>query len=88
MKALVIDDDQIFIETVADLMEVLDFDTIAIKNPVDSLTYVKEEKPDIILCDLSMPQMNGLDLFQKAKHLHPKAIFIVMTCNVMVYDML
>jgi len=79
MKALVIDDDLIFIETVAELMEVLNFETIAIRNPVDALKYTKEELPDIILCDLSMPQMNGLDLFKKAKELHPKAIFIVMT---------
>ena len=79
MTALIIDDDPIIINTIPDLLELLDFETVAFKNPLEGLKYVETNRPELILCDLSMPQMSGLDVLQKAKEFHPDAIFIVMT---------
>ena len=79
MTALIIDDDPIMLETVPELLELLGFETKAFKTPLDGLKYIETERPELILCDLSMPQMSGLDVLQKSRELHPDATFIVMT---------
>ncbi|MCM8529963.1 MAG: sigma-54 dependent transcriptional regulator [Lentisphaeraceae bacterium] len=79
MTALVIDDDPIMLGTIPDILELLDFDTKSFDDPIAGLNYLEQQKPELVLCDLSMPQMTGLEVLQKAKELHPDAIFIVMT---------
>ena len=79
MTALVIDDDPIINETVSELMRTLGYDTASSQAPDEALRFIASERPDIILCDLSMPQMSGLEVFEKCRQVHPQAIFIVMT---------
>jgi DNA-binding NtrC family response regulator len=79
MTALIIDDDQGMLQTIPDLLELLDYDTEAFSNPLEGLKYIETERPELIMCDLSMPQMSGLDVLQKSRELHPDATFIVMT---------
>ena len=79
MTALIIDDDQIMLQTTPDLLEILGYDTTTNCNPIDALQYIKTKKPDLILCDLNMPQMSGLEVLRKTKEIHPDGTFIVMT---------
>ena len=79
MTALIIDDDQVMLQTIPDMLELLDFNSVAYSDPLQGLSYIETEKPELILCDLSMPQMSGLDVLQKSKELHPDSTFIVMT---------
>lgn len=79
MTALVIDDDPVMLQTIPDLLEILDYSTTAYSDPIEGLQYIEKEAPDVILCDLSMPQMSGLDVLQKSREIHPDGTFIVMT---------
>src|ERR1700710_39970 len=45
------------------------------------LTTAKELKPDIVLLDLGMPLLNGLDAGQELKKLLPRTKLIVLTMN-------
>jgi DNA-binding NarL/FixJ family response regulator len=45
------------------------------------LTSAKELKPDIVILDLNMPLLNGLDAGQEMKKLLPKTKLIVLTMN-------
>jgi DNA-binding NarL/FixJ family response regulator len=45
------------------------------------LTAAKELKPDIVLLDLGMPLLNGLDAGQEIRKLLPKTKLIVLTMN-------
>ena len=79
MNALVIDDDRVMLQTIPDLLELLDYSTTAFHDPIEGLQAIEKERPDVILCDLSMPQMSGLDVLQKSREIHPEGTFIVMT---------
>ena len=79
MTALVIDDDPVMLQTIPDLLEILDYNTAAYSDPIQGLQHIEKEAPDVILCDLSMPQMSGLDVLQKSREIHPDGTFIVMT---------
>ncbi len=39
----------------------------------------KKEKPDIIISDIYMPKLNGLDLLKKIKTINPKIPIILIT---------
>lgn len=72
MKLLLVDDEEM---TRQGLMENIDFESIGIhsvidcKNGIDALTAVKSFTPDILLTDIRMPQMTGIEL---AKEIHRK----------------
>ncbi|WP_232238746.1 response regulator [Paenibacillus forsythiae] len=48
-------------------------------NGEQSLQAVKEHKPDILLTDIRMPAMNGMQLAEEAQRVHPKLRIIFLT---------
>jgi len=49
-------------------------------NAVDAWTYIKDpESADIIVSDVDMPQMDGLELLKRVKTEYPKKICILMS---------
>ena len=50
-----------------------------VSSATEALRRIREEKYDLILSDLKMPLVSGLDLMEEVKHLHPDLPFVVMT---------
>lgn len=48
-------------------------------NPQDALAYARQHRVDFALLDVEMPRMNGLELGQELKRLHPYIILIYVT---------
>jgi len=48
---------------------------------VDGLELYKEEKPDIIILDFNMPNMNGLDMIEEVQKTKPDLKFIIMSAH-------
>ncbi len=70
-KALVVDDSLSARRALAEFMNDIGFDVQTAINGVDALEEIKKLKPDILLVDLEMPRMNGLEL---TEHLRTKEI--------------
>jgi len=49
------------------------------KNGHDALELIKNEQPDIVLTDIEMPEMNGIELTRLVKKQYPKTRVIIMT---------
>lgn len=47
----------------------------------DGLNQYKKYKPDIVLTDITMPKMNGLEMTQKIKEINPDAIIIALSAH-------
>ncbi len=45
------------------------------------LEFIKKEKPDVILMDLGLPGINGLEATMKAKEIHPDVKVIILTSH-------
>jgi CheY-like chemotaxis protein len=58
-KILIVDDVQMFIELQKTLLNRRDFTLITARTGQEALVRAREEKPDLILLDLYMPDMNG-----------------------------
>ena len=48
-------------------------------NGIEALARVEEFGPDVVLMDLSMPEMNGIDATRQIAELHPSSRVLVLT---------
>ena len=56
-----------------------DYQIILAKNGVQALKKARERSPDLILLDVMMPEMDGIQLIREARKVRPSLIPIVMT---------
>ena len=74
-KLLVIDDEQLVREGIVSLIPFKELGINEIFQAEDGFKaweIVVKELPDVILCDINMPKMNGLEFASKVKNLYPK----------------
>lgn len=68
-KVLLIDDDITSLDIVSFLFEERGFDVERCVEGFSAIEYVKAHKPDVIVVDLMMPQINGVDTVKKIRAL-------------------
>jgi twitching motility two-component system response regulator PilG len=61
-RIICIDDDLAIGKTVEYTLQAKGYKVTAIQNPLEALTLVFQIKPDLILCDLAMPELDGYEL--------------------------
>ncbi len=76
---LVVDDDREMTDLLVSALSDAGYAASAADNGATALTVIKHTPPDLVLTDLSMPEMGGLDLVRAARDHHPDTRFIVLT---------
>jgi CheY-like chemotaxis protein len=66
-KVLVVDDDPVVIRLVKEILKNLGFTVETAKDGIDAMVLVKKEKPDLIVLDIMMPELNGYDVLRTLK---------------------
>jgi two-component system phosphate regulon response regulator PhoB/two-component system alkaline phosphatase synthesis response regulator PhoP len=66
-KVLIIEDDGFLASIYAQKLELEGFEVAFATNGEDGLKLAQKDKPDIILLDLLMPQMDGFEVLEKVK---------------------
>ena len=66
-KILVIEDEESVRENILDLLEAEDFEAIAAPNGKIGLSLALNESPDLILCDLMMPEIDGFGVLSQLR---------------------
>jgi two-component system chemotaxis response regulator CheY len=51
-------------------------------NGAEAITIFQQQKPDVVLLDISMPLMNGLETLKKLKAIDPESTIIMLTSMV------
>jgi DNA-binding NtrC family response regulator len=78
-RVLIVDDEEVIAST---LMEVLDdegFVTARARDVASALERLGEFEPDVVLCDLQLPDGDGLALLDRASALRPDCLFMMIT---------
>ena len=78
-RILIVDDEADVRETLSEMIENLGYQVIVAQNGLEALDMTKTEKVDLIITDLSMPRMNGLELIVKSKGIHPNIPIAVIS---------
>ncbi len=63
-KVLIIEDDKAIRESLQDILELKEYKVIVAANGNAGLIAVLKEKPDLVICDVNMPEMSGFELLQ------------------------
>lgn len=50
-------------------------------NGIDALKHAEEEMPDILITDIGMPHMNGLELIEQLRKRQPKLRAVILSCQ-------
>lgn len=74
-RLLLIDDDPNLILLVKDYLEFRGYDVITAENGREALTVLEAETPDMIICDVMMPEMDGYSLVEHVRQ-DPKTNWI------------
>ncbi|KAB2909917.1 MAG: sigma-54 dependent transcriptional regulator [Ignavibacteriales bacterium] len=78
-KILVVDDEKIFRESLFHWFEEEGFEVIPVDSGEEALKVFDVDKFDIILLDIKMPGMSGLELLAKIKQIDPNSTVIMIT---------
>lgn len=73
LKILIIDDELTLRETVAEFCALVGYEVVQAVDGFDGLEKIQLESPDLILCDVMMPNMDGLIFIKKhffSNHAH------------------
>ena len=78
-RIFVVDDDQISLKNLRRILEKAGYKVFTFSSPLRALTRLEEDNCDLLITDLKMPFMNGLELFNRAQRIHPSMEAIIIT---------
>ena len=78
-KLLLIDDDEVVRASLAAYLEDSGFQVLQAGNGLQGLEVFEREQPDLIICDLRMPQIDGLELIRRISQINSEMPVIVVS---------
>jgi DNA-binding NtrC family response regulator len=79
LKVLYVDDEEDFVRTMAERMEMRALGGDVALSGEEALRMIEGELPDVMVLDLRLPGMDGLEVLQRVKASYPQIAVIVMT---------
>ena len=76
---LVIEDERYLLEDITEVLQYTSFTVQGANNGVQGVELALKNPPDLIICDIMMPGMNGAQLLTEARHLDHDAVALVMS---------
>ena len=86
-KVLLVDDEQEFVQTVSERLISRDVGTYGVYDGESALELIAVDRPDVMVLDLKMPGLNGLEVLRRAKELAPEIEIIILTSHGTTKDM-
>jgi sigma-B regulation protein RsbU (phosphoserine phosphatase) len=78
-KLLIIDDDEVVRASLAAYLDDSGFQVLQAGNGLQGLEVFEREQPDVIICDLRMPQIDGLELIRRINVINSEVPVIVVS---------
>lgn len=79
IKVLIVEDEKSECDLIKELLTSRGFKVFSCWNPKEAIKVFSKLKPDILLLDLIMPKINGMEILNKIKELKTKVKIIVLT---------
>ena len=79
LSVLVVDDDQGMVATLRDILTACGHTVEAAFDGSEAIDVARRQRPDVVLMDIRMPVMNGVEAFRGMKWVSPKSRVVFMT---------
>jgi two-component system repressor protein LuxO len=81
LSVLVVEDSVMQVELYLSFLSSADFSVDAVSTGAKALAAIRQRQPEVVLLDLQLPDMDGLDLLRQARAEKCTASFVVMTAH-------
>jgi two-component system, OmpR family, response regulator CpxR len=78
-KVLLVDDERELIQTLSERLINRDVGSYAVFNGQQALDFIDEDKPEIMVLDLKMPGIDGIEVLRRTKNKNPEIEVIILT---------
>ena len=78
-KLLLVDDERQFVQTLSDRLRLREIGSVVAFDGESALEIIKEEEPDVMVLDLRMPGIDGLEVLKRVKQTKPHVEIIILT---------
>lgn len=78
-RLLIVDDEKAHLDALCDILSAHGYETQGYTSGADALAALRTSRFDLLLADLNMPDMDGINLLRSALSLDPTLIGIIMT---------
>src|SRR3989338_2996738 len=78
-RILIVDDDLIIRKSLTAMLRDENYDTVVASDSHEALEHLKNSRVDLVLTDISMPGMSGIELLKEIQRFHPHVVVILIT---------
>jgi len=85
---LIVDDEHLIADTLADILNDSNFTAVALYDGPSALDWVRRTSIDILITDVAMPEMNGIELAKTIKSISPKTRIVLLSGQAQTRDLM
>jgi len=85
---LIVDDEHLIADTLADILNDSNFTAVALYDGPSALDWVRSTSIDILITDVAMPEMNGIELAKTIKSISPKTRIVLLSGQAQTRDLM
>ena len=78
-KVLLVDDERDFVLTLSERLEMRDLEPAVVFSGEDAMALMEEEEPEVMVLDLKMPGIDGIEVLRRASVEYPNVKVIILT---------
>jgi len=79
IKVLLVDDEEAFVNTLAQRLKMRELKVDTVYDGEQALSAVKSKEPDVMVLDLKMPGLHGMDVLREIRKAYPNMQVIILT---------
>jgi len=79
LKVLLVDDEEDFVSTLSERLQLRNITTLVATDGEEALRIIDTDKPPVVVLDVLMPGMGGLDVLRQIKRSYPHIQVIILT---------
>ena len=79
MRVLVVDDELSVCEALREVLDIKGYRVSVAQSGCEALASYRRERPDVVLLDVRMPGMSGLDVLREIRAFDPEALVVMVT---------
>ena len=79
LRVLIVDDEEELVSAIRERLELRGFRASGVVSGAAALDYLAENSCDVVLLDVKMPGLGGLEVLQRIRQEHPQVAVLMLT---------